>query len=75
MSKFSQMASKLGRRRGVRNPGGLAYTIGARKYGKKGMARKAAAGRRKAGGSSKRSAAVRKEWMTRRRKYGRSGRR
>jgi len=33
---------------GKRNPGGLAYFVGARKYGKAGMAAKAAAGRRKA---------------------------
>lgn len=33
--------------RGVRSPGGLAATIGRKKYGKAGMAAKAAAGRRK----------------------------
>ena len=33
MSAFSQLASKLAAQ-GVKNPGGLAYTIGARKYGK-----------------------------------------
>ncbi|MCI3246323.1 hypothetical protein [Streptomyces spinosisporus] len=34
--------------RGARNPGGLAYYVGAKKYGKAGMALKAAAGRKKA---------------------------
>lgn len=33
--------------RGARNPGGLAYYVGVKKYGKAGMAAKAAAGRRK----------------------------
>ena len=32
MSAFSQLASKLAAQ-GVKNPGGLAYTIGAKKYG------------------------------------------
>lgn len=32
---------------GARNPGGVAYAVGVRKYGKKGMQAKAAAGRRK----------------------------
>lgn len=46
MSRFSKLKSKL-KRRGAKSPGGLAYYIGKKKYGKKGMARKAAAGRRK----------------------------
>ena len=33
---------------GARNPGGVAYAVGVKKYGKAGMAKKAAAGRRKA---------------------------
>ena len=33
-------------REGKKSPGGLAYTIGVNKYGKAGMARKAAAGRK-----------------------------
>lgn len=45
-SRFDKLAAKL-RRRGVRNPRGLAYEIGVKKYGKRGMARKAAAGRRR----------------------------
>lgn len=32
---------------GARNPGGVAYAVGVKKYGKKGMAKKAAAGRKK----------------------------
>lgn len=46
MSNFSKLKAKFARQ-GKRNPGGLAYAIGEKKYGKKGMARKAAAGRRK----------------------------
>ncbi len=34
--------------RGARNPGGVAASVGIKKYGKKGMAAKAAAGRKKA---------------------------
>ena len=44
MSKFAQLKEKFARE-GKTNPGGLAYSIGVKKYGKKGMARKAAAGR------------------------------
>ncbi len=47
MSKFSRLSRKLGRRKGVRNPDALAAYIGRKKYGKAGMARKAAAGRRR----------------------------
>lgn len=43
---FKALTSKLAKQ-GVQNPAGLAYTIGAKKYGKKGMAKKAAAGRKK----------------------------
>lgn len=43
---FKKLKSKLAKK-GIKNPGGLAYEIGARKYGKAGMAKKAAAGRRK----------------------------
>jgi hypothetical protein len=32
---------------GARDPGAVAYAVGVKKYGKKGMARKAAAGRKK----------------------------
>jgi len=41
MSAFNQLASKLAAR-GVRNPRGLAYSIGAKKYGRKTMAQAAA---------------------------------
>lgn len=44
---FAKLTSKLSRK-GVRNPKALAASIGRKKYGKKGMARKAAAGRRAA---------------------------
>lgn len=52
MSNFSKLKGKLSRK-GVRNPGGLAYYIGVKKYGKKAMAKKAAAGRRKKSGRRK----------------------
>lgn len=48
MSSFNKLAAKL-KKRGVKSPKGLAAYIGRKKYGKKGMARKAAAGRRKKG--------------------------
>jgi hypothetical protein len=32
---------------GAKNPGGVAYSVGVKKYGKKGMAAKAAAGKKK----------------------------
>lgn len=44
---FNKLASRLAKRGGVRNPRAVAAAIGRKKYGKKGMARKAAAGRRK----------------------------
>ena len=47
ISKFNKLKAKLSRK-GVKDPGGLAYTIGVKKFGKAGMAKKAAAGRRKA---------------------------
>ena len=47
-SRFDRLSAKLGRRKGVRNPDALAAYIGRKKYGKAGMARKAAAGRRRA---------------------------
>lgn len=46
-SKFAKMTRKLAHRKGVRNPKALAAHIGRKKYGKKGMAKKAAAGRRR----------------------------
>lgn len=46
-SKFAKMTRKLAARKGVRNPKALAAHIGNRKYSKAGMAKKAAAGRRK----------------------------
>lgn len=45
-SKFNQMVAKL-KKKGAKSPKALAAYIGRKKYGKKGMARKAAAGRRK----------------------------
>ena len=45
---FKKLVGMLKQREGkVTNPGGLAYDIGVKKYGKAGMARKAAAGRKK----------------------------
>lgn len=45
--RFAKMKRKLAAR-GARNPGALAAYIGRKKYGRKGMARMAARGRRKA---------------------------
>lgn len=44
---YRKLKRKLSRRKGVRNAGALAAHIGRKKYGKKKMARFAAAGRRK----------------------------
>jgi len=43
---FAKLAKRLGKRKGVKNPKALAAWIGRRKYGKKGMAKLAAAGRK-----------------------------
>lgn len=48
MSKFNILAGKLAKKPNVTNPRGLAAYIGRMKYGAAGMAKKAAAGRRKA---------------------------
>lgn len=37
MSKFEKLKKKLSMQSGITNPGGLAYKIGKRKYGKKAM--------------------------------------
>jgi hypothetical protein len=47
-SDFSKLEKKLSHQKGVTNPAGLAAKIGRDKYGKDEMARKAAAGRKKA---------------------------
>lgn len=47
VSKFKKLSAKL-RAKGARNPDALAAFIGRKKFGKAGMAAKAAAGRRKA---------------------------
>jgi len=44
---FKKLKAQLAAK-GASNPGGLAYRIGVRKYGKAGMKAKAAAGRKKA---------------------------
>jgi hypothetical protein len=44
---FKRLRNQLAKRKGVRNPDAVAAAIGRKKYGKKGMAKKAAAGRRK----------------------------
>jgi hypothetical protein len=46
-TRFAKLSAKLRRRKGVRNPDAVAAAIGRRKYGAKGMAKKAAAGRRR----------------------------
>lgn len=48
MSKFSKLAGKLAHKKGVKNPKAVAAAIGRKKYGAKGMAKKAAAARKKA---------------------------
>jgi hypothetical protein len=45
---FDLLEGHLAHERRVRNPRALAAWIGRKKYGKRGMARKAAAGRRRA---------------------------
>ncbi len=45
---FDKLSNRLDRE-GVRNPDAVAAAIGRKKYGAAGMAKKAAAGRRKAG--------------------------
>lgn len=49
MSRFSVLEGKLAKK-GIKNPGGLAYKIGVKKYGKKGMAMMAKKGKEKAEG-------------------------
>ena len=44
---FEKLKEKLAHRKGVRDPGAVAAAIGREKYGKAGMAKKAAAGRAK----------------------------
>lgn len=46
VSAFEKLEHKVAREPGVRNPAAVAAAAGIRKYGKAGMARKAAAGRR-----------------------------
>ena len=46
--RFEAMKEKLGKEKGVKNPGALAAYIGRRKYGAKRMASMAAAGERRA---------------------------
>lgn len=43
---FTKLKSQLGQRKGVDDPGALAASIGRQKFGAKGMAKKAAAGRK-----------------------------
>lgn len=51
--RFKSLKGKLARK-GVRNPGALAASIGRKKYGKKRMAKMAATGRRRAARRRKR---------------------
>lgn len=46
-SRFQKCTASVGKRKGVRSPGGVCATIGRRKYGKKRFQAMAAAGRRK----------------------------
>jgi hypothetical protein len=45
MSKFNQLKAKLAKRPGVTDPGGLAASIGRKKFGPKNMAKAAAIGK------------------------------
>jgi hypothetical protein len=45
---FAKLKGQLGKKKGISNPGALAAWIGQKKYGKAGMAKKAAAGKAKA---------------------------
>lgn len=49
MSKFSKLSAKIGKKEGLskERSDAIAASIGRKKYGKRGMARKAAAGRKK----------------------------
>lgn len=47
-SNFKKLEQKLSQRKGVTDPAALAAYIGRKKYGEKGMAKRAAAGRRAA---------------------------
>ncbi len=50
MSKFKELVKKLeAKGKSPEQAGGIAYKVGVKKFGKAGMAKKAAAGRRKAG--------------------------
>jgi hypothetical protein len=44
---FSKLKRSLAHRKGIKNAGALAASIGRKKYGNRGMARLSAAGRRK----------------------------
>lgn len=47
MSRFDKLANKLSKEKGVTDPKALAAVIGRKKYGKEGMAKLAAKGRKK----------------------------
>ena len=46
-ARFRSLKRSLARRKGVKNPGALAASIGRKKYGAKKMSKMAAAGRRR----------------------------
>jgi len=46
--RFAKLKKKLGRRKGVKNPGALAAWIGRKKYGRRKMAKWSATGRARA---------------------------
>lgn len=45
--RFAKLKKKLGKRKGVKNPGALAAYIGRKKYGKKRFAKMGAKGRKR----------------------------
>jgi hypothetical protein len=49
-ARFKALKTKLGKRKGVSNPGALAAYIGRKKYGAAKMSKMSAAGRKRKGG-------------------------
>ena len=45
--RFAKLKSKLGKKKGITNPGGLAASIGRKKYGNAKMSSMSAAGRKR----------------------------
>lgn len=67
---FDKLKAKLAHKPGITDPAGLAYKIGAAKYGKKGMAEKAAAGKAHKSEDGAKEAAKEKIWEMEEREHG-----